>query len=98
MKRGQVVALSGNTGRSTGAHLHYELHIKGRPVNPMTADIPTTQSISDESRAEYESTVQRWIAMMAKVEEDSHKNMIMLEKSVGARSMEKQTQSFLVIR
>jgi len=34
VKRGQVIGLSGNSGRTTGAHLHYEVHAGGTPVNP----------------------------------------------------------------
>jgi murein DD-endopeptidase MepM/ murein hydrolase activator NlpD len=36
VKRGQVVGLVGNSGRSTGAHLHYELCRDGQPINPAT--------------------------------------------------------------
>ncbi|TWS95844.1 peptidoglycan DD-metalloendopeptidase family protein [Reyranella sp. CPCC 100927] len=35
--QGQVVGFVGSTGMSTGPHLHYELHQKGRPVNPLSA-------------------------------------------------------------
>ncbi|ACJ29884.1 Peptidase M23B [Shewanella piezotolerans WP3] len=67
VSRGQVIALSGNTGRITGPHLHYEFHINGRAVDPMKAKIPMANQLSKKQMGAFEQLVRVRKMMMGQV-------------------------------
>ena len=67
IKRGQKIALSGNSGRITGPHLHYELHIRGRAVNAMTAEIPIASAIDKRQQAAFKLALNSYHAAWEQV-------------------------------
>lgn len=64
VSRGQRIALSGNTGRSTGAHLHYEFIIRGRPVNAMRAKIPMASSVARKDIKAFKAKIAEYNQML----------------------------------
>lgn len=51
--QGDLIGFVGATGLATGPHLHYELRIKDKPVNPLTVSLPRGKSIPAKRMAEF---------------------------------------------
>jgi len=65
VRQGQVIGFVGSTGQSTGAHVHYEILVNGRFVDPMRIKLPRGRSLEGPMMASFEKERDRLDAMMA---------------------------------
>jgi len=66
--QGEVIGYVGTTGRSTGAHLHYEIVKNGQQVNPLSVEMPTGRNLEGKE-------LNRFKGLVARIDEQYQKGL-----------------------
>jgi murein DD-endopeptidase MepM/ murein hydrolase activator NlpD len=53
VRKGQIIAFVGKSGLATGPHLHYEFHVDGRAVNPLSVRLPSGYALAASERRKF---------------------------------------------
>tara|TARA_B100000524_G_scaffold230822_1_gene122450 strand:+ start:158 stop:1660 length:1503 start_codon:yes stop_codon:yes gene_type:complete len=79
VKQGDIIGFVGNTGRSTGPHLHYEVKHRNRIINPMTLKLPSRIEVVESEMPNFYANISLTRERLATTPISSSKRFVIKE-------------------